>query len=185
MEGVRTPAGILYNGTVIPALCLDLDGTIRHSKTGDFINGPDDVALFPDVEAKVWKYRNEGYLILGISNQGGVAFGFKTPQQVNAELDATFALFNRSVGDMGPFHMVKQCFHMEGEGAKFPFNRRSLLRKPDIGMLALMEVEAFDAGVLIDWAASLFVGDREEDKECAARADIPFQWAKDFFGRSR
>lgn len=35
---------------VRPALCLDLDGTIRYSKNGDFINGPEDVALFEGVE---------------------------------------------------------------------------------------------------------------------------------------
>ena len=183
MQGVRTPNGTLWNGATVPALCLDLDGTVRHSKTGEFIIGTDDVAIFPDVEEKIWEYRDKGYLILGITNQGGVAMGFKTPQQVNDELDMMFALFIRSVSGMGPFHMVKQCFHMEGEKASFPFNRRSLLRKPNIGMLAIMEVEAFNEGYLIEWDNSLFVGDRPEDEQCAKKAGIPFQWAHQFFNR--
>lgn len=185
MEGVRTANGVIWNGSTVPALCLDLDGTVRRSKRGEseFINGPDDVELYPGAEEKIWEYRDKGYLIFGLTNQGGVAYGYKTPDQVNAEIDAMFSLFQRSEQGMGPFHSLKSCYHMEGEKASFPYNRRSLLRKPEIGMLVLMEVEAFDGGFLVDWDASLFVGDRLEDQQCAINAQIPFQWAKDFFGR--
>jgi D-glycero-D-manno-heptose 1,7-bisphosphate phosphatase len=185
MEGLLTANGVIWNGSTVPALCLDLDGTVRLSKRGEnkFINGPDDVTLYPGVEEKIWEYRDAGYLIFGLTNQGGVAMGYKTPEQVNAEIDAMFSLFKRSEQGMGPFHSLKSCFHMEGEKASFPYNRRSLLRKPDVGMLVLMEVEAFYAGFLIDWDASLLVGDRPEDEQCAANAGIPFQWAKDFFCR--
>jgi D-glycero-D-manno-heptose 1,7-bisphosphate phosphatase len=178
MQAIRTEAGTLWNGTVAPALVLDLDGTVRYNKNGDdFISSPDDIALFPDVEAKIWEYRDKGYLILGISNQGGVAFGYKTWQNADAELEATLSLFKAN-----PFHLVEMCYHHEG-GTKFPYNKRSLFRKPNIGMLAAMEAEAFGEGYLIDWDNSLFVGDRDEDRQCAANAGIPFQWAKDFFGR--
>lgn len=178
MQAVQTPAGVIWNATTCPALCLDLDGTIRHSKSGEFINGTDDIALYPGVEEKIWEYRNNGFLILGISNQGGVAFGYKTAAQVEAELDATLSLFKEN-----PFHLIKQCFHMPN-GTVFPYNVRSLLRKPDIGMLALMEMEAFEAGYLIDWDNSLFVGDRSEDRDCASAAGIPFRVADMFFGRA-
>lgn len=65
-----------------PALCLDFDGTIRFSKRAEFINSPADICLFPGVEPVLWEYRGKGYLILGITNQGGVAFGFKTISQI-------------------------------------------------------------------------------------------------------
>jgi D-glycero-D-manno-heptose 1,7-bisphosphate phosphatase len=179
MMGVRTPAGVIYDGTTVPALCLDLDGTVRYSKSEPlgFIRGPEDVALIAGAEAKIWEYRDQGYLILGISNQGGVAHGYKTPQQAEAELRAMLELFERN-----PFQLIQQCFH-DAAGTVFPYNRRSLLRKPDIGMLALMEVEAFHAGYLIDWDKSLFVGDRPEDSDCAGNAGIPFRNAEAFFGR--
>lgn len=176
MQGVETPLGMIWNGATVPALCLDLDGTVRYSKSGEFLNGPSDVALFPGVEEKIWEWRNKGYLIFGVSNQGGVAFGYKTVRQAEAELDATLALFKKN-----PFHIVKQCYHHE-KGKVFPYNKRSLCRKPAIGMLALMELEAFEAGYLVDWDNSLFIGDRPEDEECARSAGIRFQWAKDFFG---
>lgn len=179
MEAMQTPKGIIYNAAIVPALVLDLDGTVRFSKSGEFISGPKDLALYSDVEAKLWKFRTDGFLIVGVSNQGGVAFGHKTPETVMAEVDATLDAF-----ESNPFHIIKCCLH-HPDGSVFPYNHRSLLRKPDTGMLALVEVECFDEGYVIDWDKSLFVGDREEDRECASLARIPFSWAWEFFERSR
>jgi D-glycero-D-manno-heptose 1,7-bisphosphate phosphatase len=163
---------------VKPALCLDLDGTIRTSASGaKFIEGPGDVALFDDVEEKIWQYRNDDWLVFGISNQGGVAFGYKSHTDAMAEVFATIELFNEN-----PFHLIQTCYYHEG-GSVEPFCYRSLLRKPDIGMLARCEIESYSAGYLVDWDNSLFVGDRPEDEECARRAGIEFQPAWQFFGR--
>lgn len=161
-----------------PALCLDLDGTIRYSKTGKFISSPDDIALFDGVEKKIWEYRKEGCLVFGITNQGGVAFGIKSVADCEAELAATLALFNKN-----PFHVVKVCYH-HPYGKVEPYNHQSLLRKPDIGMLVLCEVGERRKGYIVDWDRSLFVGDRPEDQQCAANARIDFKWADDFFGRT-
>lgn len=163
---------------LMPALCLDFDGTIRTSKAGNkFIASAEDIALYPDVEAKLWEYRNNNFLLFGITNQGGVAFGIKSPEQDMTELDATLALF-----ESNPFHIIKTCWHHEN-GKVFPFNTRSLFRKPDIGMLAHCEFEVFNLGYVVDWNNSLFVGDRPEDEECARRAGIAFQSADTFFNR--
>lgn len=167
------------NFKVCPALCLDLDGTVRYSASGEFINGPDDVRLFDDVEAKIWEYRDKGYIVFGISNQGGVAHGFKSASDNDQEIEATFAAFNRN-----PFHIIKCCYHDE-RGKVAPYNHRSLLRKPDYGMLSLCEVEAFQAGYIVDWDNSLMVGDRAEDQHMALNAKINFQWAYEFFGREQ
>jgi len=161
-----------------PALCLDLDGTVRRSKSGaQFIKGFDDVELFPDVEERVWSYRDRGYIILGISNQGGVAHGFKSELAEAAEIDETVRAFKRN-----PFHIIKSAYH-DAKGKVEPYNHRSLLRKPGYGMLAVCEVEAWQQGIVIDWDASLFVGDRAEDLQCAEAAGIQFAWAWDFFKR--
>lgn len=160
-----------------PALCLDLDGTIRYSRNGEFINGAGDVAVFPDVETKLREYRDRGYLIFGVSNQGGVAFGHKTTIDVDEELSVTLVAFDRN-----PFHIIKTCFHHE-YGTVEPYNHRSLCRKPDIGLLALLEAEVFDLGIVVDWDESIFVGDRPEDEECAANARITFIHANEFFDR--
>lgn len=159
-----------------PALCLDWDGTIRRSKSGaTFIKDQADIEIMPGIEKAIWAYRKMGYLIVGISNQGGVAFGFKTPSQINLERDATLSLFQNN-----PFHIVKMCYHMEG-GKVHPYKYRSMLRKPNIGMLAVAEMDAWNDGfVMIDWDKSLFVGDRPEDEECAKNANISFKHVDTF-----
>lgn len=160
---------------VVPALCLDFDGTIRRSKSGQtFIKDFNDIELMPGIEKLIWRYREMGYVILGISNQAGVSHGFKLPMEVENEMDKTLQLFKSN-----PFHLVKFCFH-DGRGRIEPYNHRSLLRKPDIGMLALMEAESWERGFVIDWDNSLFVGDRQEDEQCAKNAGIEFRHIDSF-----
>jgi D-glycero-D-manno-heptose 1,7-bisphosphate phosphatase len=179
--------------TLTPVLVLDLDDTVRRSKNGNkFIEGAADVELFPDVAPVLWRYRENGWLILGATNQDGVAFGFKTWDAEQEEITATLAAFSPEPpyqatnpnGLQHPFHCVKSCYHHEG-GKVVPFCFRSLFRKPNIGMLAEFEKEAYDEGFICDWDNSLFVGDRPEDEGCAKNAGIPFAWAWDFFGRDK
>lgn len=162
---------------VKPALCLDFDGTIRYSVAGDFINKPDDIRLFDGAEEKIWEYKKQGYLICGITNQGGVAFGFKTEEGHQKEVEKTLSLFKEN-----PFDLIQVSFN-HPKGRAFPYKFRSLLRKPDIGMLVLCEVQAKEMGIIIDWDKSIFVGDREEDQQCAEKAGIIFYPANEFFLR--
>src|SRR6185369_2898716 len=135
------------------------------------------IAIFGGAEAKIWEYRNNGYLICGVTNQGGVAFGLKTVEQEQAEIEMTMKLFEKN-----PFHLIQTCFHHEK--AKHPaYGHRSMFRKPYPGMLAMCEYEAFSAGIVIDWDASKMVGDRPEDQQMAIIAEIDFEWAWQFFER--
>lgn len=158
-----------------PALCVDWDGTIRRSKSGEtFIKNWQDIELIPGMEKLIWRYRDFGYLIIGISNQGGVAHGFKLAMEIERERDATLELFLSN-----PFHIVKMCYH-DGKGKVEPYCHRSLLRKPDYGMMAIAEMDAYHAGYVIDWDKSIFVGDRPEDEQCAKNAGISFRSAESF-----
>jgi D-glycero-D-manno-heptose 1,7-bisphosphate phosphatase len=160
----------------LPALILDLDGTIRFSKSGEFIQGPDDIEIYADVEAKLLEYYPTT-LIFGVSNQGGVAFGHKTPEQDRAEIEATIRMFDTQM------FMAVFTAWQHPEGTVYPFNHYSLLRKPNYGMLVLCEWYAYQRSYIIDWNRSLIVGDRSEDKECAFRAGIGFEWTEKFFDR--
>jgi D-glycero-D-manno-heptose 1,7-bisphosphate phosphatase len=167
------------NHKLAPALCLDLDGTVRRSKSGEtFIKNYEDIEIMPGIERIVRRYRELGWLICGITNQGGVAFGYKKPSEVMHEVDETARLMRKAAG-VDIFHVIKACYQ-HPEGSVEPYCHRSLLRKPDIGMLALIEVELFGVGYVIDWDKSLFVGDRPEDLECAQRAGIRFRGIDDF-----
>lgn len=162
--------------TIKKALVLDLDGTVRRSKSGkEFVDSLDDIELIPGMEERIMLFKGAGYLVLGFTNQGWVAFGYKSSQMAFDESSYTKALFKTN-----PFEEIAYRFHHE-EGSVRPHNIRSLMRKPDIGMLAVLEDEFYlHRGTLIDWDNSLFVGDRAEDAECARRAGIPFQDASAF-----
>lgn len=177
MDRVDHPIIDFRNVKLMPALCLDLDGTVRYSSRGEFITVPGDIVLFEGVEAKLWEFHNNGWLICGVTNQGGVAFGIKTVEEEQAEIDWTLKLFEKN-----PFHIIQSCY--QHEKAKHPaYGHRSMFRKPYTGMLALCEYEAFAANIVIDWDASKMVGDRPEDKQMAENAEIGFEWAWQFFGR--
>lgn len=166
--------------TLKRALVLDLDGTIRYSKSGKkFISGVEDVAVYADVEAKLWEYRNNGYLILGATNQAGVAFGYRTVDQVVEEIKHMCEhLFKRD-----PFHGIVGS-HSHPNATDPHWRAPSLVRKPHYGMLVILERNALKHGnYWIDWPNSLMVGDRHEDRQCAERAEVPFAWAWDFFNR--
>ena len=89
-------------------------------------------------------------------------------------MEATLNLFKKN-----PFHIVKYCF-LDEKGRIEPFRYRSLLRKPNIGMLASAEADAYKEGIVIDWNKSLLVGDRPEDEECAKNAQIKFKHIDNF-----
>lgn len=171
----RAPEG--YDHELKKFLFLDLDGTIRRSKSGaKFIKDVEDVELFPDVLPLLNDYFEKGWILAAVSNQGSVAHGIKTVQQVNDELQKTIAL----CGDI--FTSVQAAFSMP-DGSVFPFNNKSLARKPYYGMLANLEMGAWSNGMIIDWDNSIFVGDRDEDRLCAEGAGVLFIHADDFFGR--
>lgn len=160
---------------VKPALVLDLDGTVRFSKSGEFISGPEDVGIFEDVAPVLKKYERKGYYIIGVTNQGGVAFGHKTADQEREE--------RWEVNELLPmFEYIYAAHSMPG--GKPPLHMRSLFRKPAHGLLARAEYDAMKWGWLIDWDNSIVVGDSEDDRMLAASAGTMFRWADDFFGRN-
>ncbi len=108
-----------------PALCLDLDGTVRRSKADPkgFIKGLDDMELMPGIEAKIKEYKAAGFLVFGITNQGGVACGYKTVKDVYNEISHMAVLFE---GGENPFDLVVAAHSWE-KGMVEPYCHRSLL----------------------------------------------------------
>lgn len=169
-------ANLVPEMQVKPVLVLDFDGTIRRNKFDhkSFINKESEIELMPGIEERIWAYRDKGYLIAGATNQGGVAFGYKLPPDVDSEIKHTIELFDRN-----PFHYIKACLHHE-KGNVEPFCHRSLIRKPNYGMLVLAEAELFNYGYVVDWDRSIFVGDSDDDRLCAEAAGIEFIHIEEF-----
>ena len=161
----------------IRVLFLDADGTIRRSKSGKkFISGPDDIEIIPGVCETIKKFKDAGYDTCIVSNQGGIAHGFKTIDGVIEEFEKTLELMTV---EGALIDGVIFC-PFDEKGKVYPYNTRSLSRKPGYGMIADIVKDYWTEDVIVDLDNSLFVGDRPEDKGCADNAGIKFVHIDDF-----
>lgn len=145
------------------ALFLDLDGTVRTTK-GDKVcpNHPDDQEVMPGRHEKIWEYKNKGYKIVAVTNQGGIGLGYMTEgrcKEILNDLDDRLG---------NPFD--KLLYAKAAPAEKHPWT------KPNPGMIL-----AAAKDLNIDLSHSIMVGDRDMDKEAANRAGVKFLWADDFF----
>lgn len=156
-------------------LLLDLDGTVRESKSGaTFINKPDDQKLIQGVEDAIAHYKD--WTVVGITNQGGVAAGHKSLEDAIAEQQYTLNLLPQ-------IQKIYFCSDFEGNegylvkptGKVTKVENPKYLgsfRKPNPGMLLLAQDSCLDSIEEV-----LYVGDRAEDEAAALAAGIPFMWA--------
>jgi len=156
-------------------LFLDMDGTIRRPKSGEkFIQSPKDQEPIPGAEEAIAKYASEGYIIVGVTNQGGVAAEHKSLDDCIKEQQETLKLFPQ-------IHSILFCPDFEGRklhrcyrqtafecSDKYP-DLIGTYRKPGKGMIThvLTSNEA-------DPSECLMVGDRSEDREAAEAAGVSF-----------
>jgi D-glycero-D-manno-heptose 1,7-bisphosphate phosphatase len=162
----------------VPLLCLDLDGTVREGKNdplGRFVNGPQDVRVFPEAVEMMRRWKAGGGRIIAVSNQGGIALGHVTGEVVVAAMVET----QRQTGSL--FDKILWCSHHPA--ATVPEMSRCWCRKPSPGLIVegaitlatdLLGMEIYPPYM------GLMVGDRPEDEECARLAGLDFQWAVDW-----
>ena len=153
------PAGYTHK-----ALLLDYDGTLRKTKSGDkYPLTPDDVEVLPGRTAVLQRYAAEGYRLLGVSNQSGVAKGALSEDAVRACFVRTHALLGVEVE-------VSFCPHD-------PAPISCWCRKPMPGLGV-----AFIEKYRLDRAQVVMVGDMTSDRTFAARAGVRFVDQAEFFG---
>lgn len=161
----------------VPVLYLDLDGTVRYSLNGTFVNKAEDVAIYPAALEKMRAAKAAGWRIIGITNQGGVALGHLTFEEMQKALERTHELCERL------FDRISACIHHPS--APDPEYAVCWCRKPRIGGLVLAAQSLADQmREYYPPHISLFVGDRPEDEQCAANAGIPFMHATAWRGES-
>lgn len=146
------------------AIFVDLDGTVRKTKSGKVCpNHPDDQEVMEGRYDKLWDYKNKGYKIVAVTNQGGIGLGYMT----NARCKEVLKDLDNKMG--GVFD--KMLYAPAKPDANHPWT------KPNPGMI---HAAAKDLG--IDLKKSIMVGDRDSDKEAARNAGVKFHWAHVFFG---
>lgn len=159
----------------VAVLVLDLDGTVRKGfdELGRFVNGPEDVEVFPEAVALMREWKQRGGRIIAATNQGGVSLGLVSMEKVVDALAET----QRQCGFL--FDKIGMCQHHPD--AKDPEYARCWCRKPAPGLVieSLVDLARYTREIYPPHMA-LFVGDRPEDEGCAKILSMDFMWAKDW-----
>ncbi len=138
------------------AVFLDRDGVLNH-EMGDYIRRIEDFQILDNFDT-LKTLQQRGYLLLVATNQGGLAKGWYTEN----ELAKMHAALKESYGKHGvEFTDIFYCPHHPD------YTGVCDCRKPKPGLL-LQGIEKYN----IDPAQSYFIGDRERDMEAAAGAGV-------------
>jgi len=146
------------------AVLFDLDGTLRESTGAEkYPTKPSEVKAFKDRAGKLRKLRKDGYLLLGVSNQSGVAKGKLTKE----DAEKCFAETAKQLGVK--FEAVAYCPH-----AVPPISCYCRKPNPGLGVQLLWTYK-------LDPRKCLVVGDLGTDRSFAERCGIPFVDQAEFF----
>lgn len=138
------------------AIFLDRDGVINR-EMGDYVTCVDDFKINPGVGEALRKWAEAGYLLIVITNQGGIAKGLyteKTLQVMHEKMHQALAQ------DDVVLTAVYHCPHHPSTGA-------CLCRKPDS-----LLIEKAIARFHIDPAASFFIGDKDRDIQAGLKVGV-------------
>lgn len=142
------------------AIFLDRDGVINVD-TG-YPHKIEDCQLIPGAAAAIRRARDEGYMILVVTNQGGIALGYYDEAALNR--------FNNHLAaqlaeDGAKLDAITFCPHHPS--SPDPSQRECSCRKPKPGMLLGLAREHN-----INMAASAMIGDRITDIEAGEAAGV-------------
>ena len=145
-----------------PALFLDRDGVLNHDE--GFTHRPKDLRWIEGAIEVVRRANDIGALVIVVSNQAGIAYGYYTYDDV-ARFHAAMAEELAQAGaHVDAFYI---CPHHPDAAVAAWRHPDPPDRKPNPGML----LKAF-AEWSIDAELSVLIGDRESDVEAARRAGV-------------
>ncbi len=158
----RRPAPELYGDA--KGLLLDVDGTIRQTKSGEiYPTDADDIEILPGRRERLQQWLDDGWKLFFVSNQSGVSSGKLSLQTAQACFDRTIELLGLPVTD------VAFCPH-----PAFPAG--CFCRKPMPGMgIALACTHGLDPKQLV------MVGDMTSDQAFAEAVGAVYHDADAFF----
>jgi D-glycero-D-manno-heptose 1,7-bisphosphate phosphatase len=131
------------------AVFIDRDGTLIEEV--NFLSKPEDLRIFPFTAEAVRRLKENGYLVIVITNQSGIGRNLFD----EASMHAIHDIIQDDLG--GLIDGVYFCPHLPDEGCA--------CRKPGTGM-----IEQADQDLGIDMDASWMVGDKELDIQTGVKA---------------
>ena len=145
------------------ALFLDIDGTLRITEhlPNKYPTHPDEVQLIHPakmMKEKLDSYRKQGFHLIGVSNQSGIAKGTVTVERV----DEIFERTRQLIGYLEEEFPIMYCPHRSAPITCF-------CRKPQSGMAmeAIMKLK-------LDPEECIMVGDMSTDEQMAKRLHIKY-----------
>lgn len=154
---------------MVKALFLDRDGTININK--HYVYKKDDFILIEGICDVIKHYIQDGYIIIVVTNQSGVARGFFTEHDVVKLHEYADILLQKKGVYITKWYY---CPHHPVCGIG-DYTISCSCRKPKTGMIE-QAVYDFD----IDVKQSLLVGDKQEDIECGERMGIKSIYVSEF-----
>lgn len=146
---------------------FDKDDTLVQTWLGKRAEKPSDQMFLPNVLEKCSSLMDGGHTLSVASNQGGVAFGYLTYAQAEANVRWVAQQIGAVLYEFCPYHP---------QGTVPEFSRDDPCRKPNPGML-----QSLQARTGFPWHRIIFVGNGIEDWQAALMAGCQFVWANDFF----
>lgn len=178
---------------------FDLDGTLISAYMENIDKDYHRWQVLPNRGEKVHQLLTEGHSIAIVTNQAGVAFAKITEADWERKIHEVKVAFGvdgyqsvevGAAGGLGMEEANKRSARFANQFAVFVCfaDSRSPIaayrtpiqvnrRKPSPRMLMEAKAHFADAAAI----GTLMIGDRGEDREAAARADVPFIHARDFF----
>lgn len=145
------------------ALILDYDGTLRHTKSGNkYPLDSEDISIYPNRKKVLQQYIDNGYLLLGVSNQSGVGKGILSKKTAIECFKKTNELLGFDID-------FRFCPHNT-----FPVS--CFCRKPQIG-IGVELIEKYK----LDPTQCFYIGDLTTDKTFAKNCQFNYYHPDDFF----
>ena len=134
----------------LPVVGLDRDGTIIKD-IGDYITDPNQVVPIPGSLEAIKMLRDKGHRLVILTNQGGIAKGLQTTQQVD---DVHTHLMN--VFGQNGISSIDGLYYSTSS------MKEDIFAKPNIGMFNRAKDE-----LKVDWKKGWYVGDKISDLKAA------------------
>ena len=146
---------------MIKGAFFDRDGVLN--KDVHYLYRPEDVQWVPGAKEAVAELTRQGYAVIIVTNQSGVARGYYTEadvQALHAWMKREFAAAGGKITD------IYYCPYLAGAAVP-AYDKDSDWRKPAPGMVLQAAQDHH-----IDLSRSFLVGDKESDLACAAAAGV-------------
>lgn len=140
---------------------LDRDGTINEEV--EYLHKPSDLVILPGVSAALKRLKEQGFRLVVVTNQAGVARGYYS----ETDVEQLHEYMNRLLAKDGAeidryFYCPHHPVHGIGE-----YKRSCHCRKPDIGMFEMAE-KYFN----VDKSHSYMIGDKLLDTEAGRKYGV-------------